>query len=407
MSEYFSHTLPNGLRIVHKPHNGAVSYAGFIINVGTRDERDDEHGMAHFIEHMLFKGTKKRSSRQIINRIESVGGELNAFTNKEETVLYSVFLEEHFERAFELMSDMMFNSEFPQSEIDKEVEVIIDEIHSYEDSPSELIYDEFENLIFKYSSLGHNILGSETSLMSFDTGKAKDFIERYYTPENIVFFSMGKTDFAKIVKSAEKILSGVGSDSFVHEREKPMKNQPQKMKVSKDTSQVHVILGAIAYDMYNEKRTALYLMNNILGGPCMSSRLNLSLREKKGYVYNVESSITSYTDTGFLSIYFGTDEKNVEKCLKLVNRELDILRNTQLTSSQLAAAKKQVLGQVGVSNDNNENVALALGKSFLHYNHFDSREEIYEKINKISEAEIKMVVNEILSSDSMFSLIYF
>lgn len=404
--EYLSHTLSNGLRLVHKPMSGDVSYAGFIVNAGTRDEQQDEYGMAHFIEHMLFKGTKKRTARSIIKRIEGVGGDLNAYTNKEETVVYSIFLEQHFERAFELMADMMFNSEFPQSEIDKEVEVIIDEIHSYEDSPSELIYDEFENLLFQGSQLGHNILGSEDSLLTFSTEKTKNFFQRFYVPQNIIFFSLGNTDFSKIIKLAEKYLSHIQYLYIENERQQTLISSSQKVVDTKDTSQVHSIMGTYAYDFHSQKRKILYLLNNILGGPCMSSRLNLSLRENKGYVYNVESSITSYSDTGIFSIYFGCDKKNVEKCIRLVNKELEILCATKMSDSQLNAAKKQILGQMGINSDNHENVALALGKSFLHYGHFDSRSEMIDKINSITTSDLLDVANEILDPKRLFSLTY-
>lgn len=406
MSEYFSHTLNNGLRIVHKPNNSNVSYAGFIVNAGTRDEENDEFGMAHFIEHMLFKGTGKRSSRLIINRIESVGGELNAYTNKEETVLYSAFLEQHFERAFELMSDMIFNSDFPENEIEKEIDVIIDEIHSYEDSPSELIYDEFENLIFKDSQLGHNILGTEKSVLSFDSKKTKRFYSRYYIPSNMVFFTMGKTDFSKILKLAEKHLSGINPKKNTIKRIEPANLISQQIREKKETYQVHAVLGFRTCNMFNEKKSALYLLNNILGGPCMNSRLNMSLREKHGLVYNVESSITSYTDTGMLSIYFGTDEKNLNKCMNLIKKEIDKLQNTKLSVSQLESAKKQLIGQIGVSSDNNENVALALGKSFLHFNHFDSYQETFNKINNITLEDLTEISQQYLTNERFFSLIY-
>ncbi|MDH6353731.1 putative Zn-dependent peptidase [Dysgonomonas sp. PH5-45] len=406
MVNYQSYTLQNGLRLVHKHNTSRVSYAGFIVNVGTRDEADDEYGMAHFIEHMLFKGTAKRTSRHIINRVEAVGGDLNAYTNKEETVLYSAFLEEDFERIFELLSDMIFSSDFPQKEIDKEVEVIIDEINSYEDSPSELIFDEFENLLFRSTQFGHNILGTKESLLTFDTEKAKRFFSKYYVPENMVFFSYGQTKFEKIVRLAEKYLAGICSSPRNTERIKPANNVPSEVKVNKETSQVHAIIGATAYTLHDPKRHALYLLNNILGGPGMNSRLNLSLREKKGYVYNVESSISSFSDTGMFSIYFGTDEKNFGKCIELVYKELDALCRGGLTSRQFQTAKKQLLGQIAVHSDNNESIAQSLGKNFLHYNHFDSPSETYSKINLIKEDDLFAVANDIFQKNKLSCLIY-
>lgn len=407
MINYQTHTLANGLRIVHKPIVSNVSYCGFIVNAGTRDEYPDEHGMAHFVEHMLFKGTKKRRSYHIVNRMESVGGDLNAFTNKEETVIYSAFLEEHFKRAIELLSDLTFNSEFPQMEIEKEVDVVIDEIHSYEDTPSELIFDEFENLVFKDSVIGHNILGDEQSLLTFDTEKVRKFVDRYYVPENIVFFSLGKTDFKKIIYWAEKYMGAIKPSlikSF--DRLSPQKVDSLKKIEEKDTVQAHIVLGGRSYSLHHPQRRVLKLLNNILGGPGMNSRLNLSLREKRGYVYTVDSSVTSYTDTGVLSIYFGCDKKNVDKCLRLVEKEILQLKTQKMTDLQLSKAKKQFMGQLGVMNDNHENIAMSLGKSFMHYNHFSSLDEIFSKVDSITSEQVLEVANEIFDERNLFRLIY-
>lgn len=405
-ANYLQHTLPNGLRIVHKPSQSNVAYCGFIAGVGTRDEEPHEYGMAHFIEHMLFKGTKKRKSHHIINRMEAVGGELNAFTNKEETVIYSIFLEEHYERSIELMGDLVFNSQFPQFEIDKEVEVIIDEIHSYEDSPSELIYDDFEDIIFKGSPIGHNILGTEEHLKKFTSEMALDFYHRFYVPSNLVFFSLGKTDFSKVVKLAEKNFSKIDSVPFINKREEPKYVPAITNELNRETSQVHAVIGARAYSMFDDKRRALSLLNNILGGPGMNSRLNISLREKRGYVYNVESGISAYSDAGVFSIYFGCDKRNSHKCLALVQKELKKLRETKLTTSQLLAAKKQYIGQIGVASANSENVSLALGKNILYYDYFSSLDQIKEKIEAITAEQILEVANEILAENRLFTLIY-
>jgi len=362
--------------------------------------------MAHFVEHMLFKGTQKRRSFHIINRMEAVGGDLNAYTNKEETVLYSVFLEDHFERAFELLSDLTFYSVFPQTEIEKEVDVILDEISSYEDNPSELIYDEFENIVFQDSQLGHNILGDNSSLLSFNTQKAQVFVSSNYVPSNIVFFSLGKTDFKKIIRLANKYLSDLNLTINRHEREVPLKQKARAENIIKDTYQAHVMLGGNAYGLHDKKRKTLSLLNNILGGPGMNSRLNISLREKRGYVYNVESNVTAYTDTGLFSIYFGTDRQNIDKCLRLVNKELKLLKENKLSAMQLSAAKKQLMGQIGVSNDNHENISLSLGKSFMHYNHFNSMEETFRKIDSISSEDLLEVANEIFDENNLSQLIY-
>lgn len=404
--DYFSHILPNGLRIVHLPSASPVSYCGFAVNAGTRDEEMDEFGLAHFVEHMIFKGTEKRKSWHILNRMENVGGELNAYTTKEETFVYSIFMEEHFRRAFELLSDLVFHSQFPEQEIEKEVDVILDEINSYEDSPSELIFDEFENLLFDGHALGHNILGNEQSLLGFGSESGKSFMRRFYAPENMVFFSMGRIPFKKIVQMAESTLSDIAFPMAARNRTAPGELLPVSRQIHKDTHQAHVLIGGRAYSMHDEKRLPLFLLNNLLGGPGMNNRLNVSLREKNGLVYNVESNVTSYTDTGLASIYFGTDPKNKEKAIRLVYKELAKLREVKLTATQLAAAKKQVIGQLGVSGDNREGLFLGLGKSFLHYNRYDTLPEVFAKVEKLTAGEIREVANEIFAPERLFSLIY-
>lgn len=404
--QYSTHTLSNGLRMIHLPANSPVSYCGFAINAGTRDEKSDEFGLAHFVEHMLFKGTEKRKSWHILNRMENVGGELNAYTTKEDTFVYSIFMEEHFGRAFELLTDLVFHSQFPGHEIEKEVDVILDEINSYKDSPSELIYDEFENLLFNGHALGHNILGDEASLLSFISASGLSFTQRYYVPKNMVFFSMGRMDTKKIVRLAENTLGNIDFPMQANGRKAPDYILPQNKRIHKDTYQSHVLIGGRSYSMYDDKRVVLFLLNNLLGGPGMNSRLNLSLREKHGLVYNVESSITSYTDTGFASIYFGTDPKNTDKALSLVQKELKRLREDKLTTAQLAAAKKQLTGQIGVSGDNKESLFLGLGKSFLHYNRYDTIPEVLAKIERVTADDMLEVANEIFSPERLSSLIY-
>ena len=404
--DYFSQVLSNGLRIVHLPSTSPVSYCGFAINAGTRDEEAHEFGLAHFVEHMLFKGTEKRKSWHILNRMENVGGELNAYTTKEETFVYSIFMEEHYRRAFELLVDLVFHSQFPEQEIEKEVDVILDEISSYEDSPSELIFDEFENLLFDGHALGHNILGNEQSLLTFNTESGKSFIQRFYAPENMVFFSMGRIPFKKIVQMAETMLSGITFPMASRNRIAPLDILPVTRQVQKDTHQAHVLIGGRAYSMHNEKRLSLFLLNNLLGGPGMNSRLNVSLREKHGLVYNVESNVTSYTDTGVVSIYFGTDPKNKEKAIRLVHKELTKLRDVKLSTSQLTAAKKQLIGQLGVSGDNCEGLFLGLGKSFLHYNRYDTLPEVFAKVDSLTAENILEVANDVFAPERLFSLIY-
>lgn len=403
---YFSHRLSNGLRMVHLPMESPVSYCGFAINAGTRDEEPDEFGLAHFVEHLLFKGTNKRKSWHILNRMENVGGELNAYTTKEETFVYSIFMEEHFSRAFELLTDLIFHSQFPAHEIEKEVDVILDEINSYEDNPSELIFDEFENLLFNGHALGHHILGDEASLFGFSTDTGKSFTQRFYVPENMVFFSMGRRDFRRIVRDAEKVLEKIQWSPGKKDRQSPPLIPVCHREVKKDTHQAHVLIGGRGYSMFDEKRLPLFLLNNLLGGPGMNSRLNLVLREKHGLVYNVESNVSSYTDTGLAHVYFGTDPKNLDKTLQLVHQTLSTLRDIKLTTSQLSAAKKQVTGQLGVSGDNREGLFLGLGKSFLHYNRYDSLAEVFAKIERITAEDLLDVANEVFAADKLFSLIY-
>lgn len=345
--QYNIHTLSNGLRIIHEPSSSKVAYCGFAVDAGTRDEAENEQGMAHFVEHLIFKGTRKRKAWHILNRMENVGGDLNAYTNKEETVIYSAFLTEHFGRALELLADIVFHSTFPQNEIEKETEVIIDEIQSYEDTPSELIFDDFEDMIFRNHPLGRNILGRPDLLKKFRSEDAMAFTSRFYQPSNMVFFVLGDFNFQKIVRQVEKLLVDLPLVTVENQRTIPPLYVPEQLVVHKETHQAHVMIGSRGYNAYDDKRTALYLLNNILGGPGMNSRLNVSLRERRGLVYTVESNLTSYTDTGAFCIYFGTDPEDVDTCLKLTYKELKRMRDVKMTSSQLMAAKKQLIGQIG------------------------------------------------------------
>ncbi len=403
---YNTHTLPNGIRIIHAPNQSAVAYCGFAIDAGTRDEAENEQGMAHFVEHLIFKGTQKRHAWHIINRMENVGGDLNAYTNKEETVVYSAFLAEHFPRAVELLADIVFHSTFPQAEIDKEVEVIIDEIQSYEDSPCELIFDDFEELIFPNHPLGRNILGKPDLLHQFKTENALRFTSRYYRPENVIFFVQGNVDFKRVIRLVEKATADLNSSASTFERKRPDIYVPKTLTLHRDTHQAHVMIGSRGYDAHNEKRTALYLLNNILGGPGMNSRLNVALRERSGLVYNVEANLTSYTDTGVFCIYFGTEHDHVERCIRLVKKELKRLCDKPLTSTQLNAAKKQIIGQIGVARDNAENTALGMAKTFLHYGEMDDPKKLFQRIEALTAKELWEVSNEMFAEDYLSTLIY-
>lgn len=403
---YHTHTLSNGLRIIHAPNQSAVAYCGFAIDAGTRDEAENEQGMAHFVEHLIFKGTQKRHAWHILNRMEHVGGDLNAYTNKEETVVYSAFLAEHFPRAVELLADIVFHSTFPQPEIDKEVEVIIDEIQSYEDSPCELIFDDFEELIFPNHPLGRNILGNPDLLHQFKSEDALRFTNRYYQPNNMIFFVQGNIDFKRVIRLVEKATADLSSNTSTFERKCPELYIPQTLTLHRDTHQAHVMIGSRGYDAHNEKRTALYLLNNILGGPGMNSRLNVSLRERSGLVYNVEANLTSYTDTGVFCIYFGTEHKDVERCIRLVKKELKKLCDKPLSPIQLAAAKKQIIGQIGVARDHAENTALSMAKTFLHYHKMDNPQDIFQRIEALTAKELWEVSNEMFAEENLSSLIY-
>lgn len=404
--QYNIHTLSNGLRIIHEPSSSKVAYCGFALDAGTRDEAENEQGMAHFVEHLIFKGTRKRKAWHILNRMENVGGDLNAYTNKEETVIYSAFLTEHFGRALELLADIVFHSTFPQNEIEKETEVIIDEIQSYEDTPSELIFDDFEDMIFRNHPLGRNILGRPDLLKKFRSEDAMAFTSRFYQPSNMVFFVLGDFNFQKIVRQVEKLLVDLPLVTVENQRTIPPLYVPEQLVVHKETHQAHVMIGSRGYNAYDDKRTALYLLNNILGGPGMNSRLNVSLRERRGLVYTVESNLTSYTDTGAFCIYFGTDPEDVDTCLKLTYKELKRMRDVKMTSSQLMAAKKQLIGQIGVASDNNENNALGMAKTFLHYNKYESSESVFRRIEALTAEGLLEVANEMFAEEYLSTLIY-
>ncbi|MDR0866505.1 MAG: insulinase family protein [Candidatus Symbiothrix sp.] len=404
-TEIFS--LSNGLRIIYLPSVSPVSYCGFAVNAGTRDENVRQFGLAHFVEHTLFKGTRKRKAWHILNRMENVGGELNAYTTKEETFIYSICLSEDIERAVELLADLVFHSQFPEAEIEKEREVVIDEINSYKDNPSELIFDEFEDLLFKGSELGHNILGEEETLNTFTSASCREFVNTFYHPENMVFFFYGKTPFNKIIRLATKYFLEKESVS-VSERIRitPGIVPPVKEKTGKDLHQTHALIGGRAYSYHDNQRIGLFLLNNMLGGPGMNSRLNLSLREKYGLVYTVESGLTSFCDTGVFSIYFGCDHESQAKCLQLTYKELKKFREVQLSASQLHAAVKQLKGQLGVSNDHRENVALGMGRSFLHFNKYESLPEVYQKIDALTASQLLEIANAIFDEQALSQLIF-
>ena len=420
--KYNTYTLDNGLRIIHLPSDSKVVYCGYQINAGTRNEEPGEEGLAHFCEHVTFKGTECRKAWHILNCLESVGGDLNAYTNKEGTVYYSAILKEHIARAVDLLTDIVFHSVYPQAEIDKEVEVICDEIESYNDSPAELIYDEFENIIFKGSPLGHNILGTAEQVRSFKTEDALRFTRKLYRPDNAIFFAYGDIDFKKLVRLLKKSFLSeerrVKSEKFNSPEAQAQFNiqhstfntqhsfEGQTIVMQKNTHQAHVMIGTRAYDVNDSRRMPLYLLNNMLGGPGMNAKLNLALREHNGLVYTVESTMVAYGDTGVWSIYFGCDEHDVKRCLRLVRKELDKFMQKPLSDAQLKAAKKQIKGQIGVACDNRENFALDFGKSFLHYGWEKNVDRLYEQVDEITAAQIQAVAQELFDKNRLTTLIF-
>ena len=404
--QYNTATLNNGLRIIHLPNNSKIAYCGFQIKAGTRNEKPGDEGLAHFCEHVTFKGTQTHTSTAIINKLESVGGDLNAFTNKEDTVFYSAIPVEHFAKAVDVLSDIVFYSIFPQAEIDKEVEVICDEIESYNDSPAELIYDEFENLVFKGHPLGHNILGSADRVRSFATADAMRFTQQYYRPDNAIFFVYGNIDFKRLVKTLEKLTPKQLQESVVDEALVVANGKlPELTILNHDTHQAHVMIGNRAYSATHPLRIPLYLLNNMLGGPGMNARLNVILRERRGLVYSVESSMVCYGDTGLWSVYFGCDPHDVNRCVRLVKGEFKRLMEKPLPEKTLAAAKKQIKGQLAVACDNNENFAIDFGKSFLHFGDEKDIEKLYQKIDAVTAEQIQQVAKEIFDKDSLATLV--
>ena len=400
------HTLDNGIRLVHHRIPGLVAYCGLIINIGSRDETEKEHGIAHFIEHMLFKGTKKRKAYHILSRLEDVGGELNAYTTKEETAIHASFLKEDYERAIELISDITFNSVFPEKEIEKEKDVVIEEINSYLDSPSELIFDDFEELIFSNQPIGRNILGTPKSVGTYSQKKISDFISNNYNTREMVFCSVGNITDEKILKLFKTHFSDIVTNNREIRSSKTWIYKPDSLTKKKDTYQNHCIIGNLAYDLKDKRRMGMFLLNNILGGQGLNSRLNLSLREKNGLAYNVESSYNPYYDTGIFSIYFGTDAQYLNKSIAIALAELKKLRTSKLGAIQLSKAKNQIKGYLVRGYENHESLMLSLGKSLVVFNKIDSIEYICSKIDCITSSELLETANDIFEPSKLSTLIY-
>lgn len=406
--EYFERwTLENGIRCIHREVNSPVAHLGFFVNMGSRDELPDEHGLAHFIEHVIFKGTEKRKAYHVLSRMEDIGGELNAYTSKEETVVHATFLKEHYGRAVELFNDIVFHSTFPVKELEKEKSVIVDEINSYLDSPSEMIFDEFDELIFANDPLGRGTLGTPESVYGFDTTAVRKFLKRGYRTDQMVIASVGNIDLKKLKAMIDKSFAKEqGTNEAVSERVPFSGYKPVKSELKKSNYQTHLMMGNVAYPAGHDDRIGLYLLSNILGGPGMNARLHMSLRERHGYTYNVETNYSTYSDTGLFAIYLGMDEKYLKKCIDLTHRELRLLRDKGLGTLQLHKAKQQLLGQVAIGQENNQSQMLGIGKSILAFDEVRTWKEIANEIEGLTASRLLHIANEMLDERQFSYLIY-
>ncbi len=399
-------TLPNGIRCVHKQVASPVAHLGFFVNVGSRDELSHEHGLAHFIEHTIFKGTTHRKAYHILSRLEDVGGELNAYTTKEETVIHASFLSPHYGRAIELFHDIVFNSTFPPKELEKEKAVIEDEINSYLDSPSDMIFDEFEELLFANDPIGRNSLGTPESVRSFTPDSIHAFIERGYRTERMVISSVGNIDVRKLQRLVDQSFGKVAHSNGPSHRKPFTGYAPQHRTESRSNFQEHVLMGNIAYPADHEDRIGLYMLSNILGGPGLNARLNMTLREKYGYTYSVESGYSTFSDTGMFSIYFGTDQKYLNRCIQLVHRELRLMREKSIGTLQLHKAKQQLLGQVAISEEQNASQMLGFGRSILLFDRIHTLAETAQRIEDITSSELMRIANETMNEKDFTYLVY-
>lgn len=404
--EFQKHVLSNGIKLIHVQVASPVAHCGFFINTGSRDELEKEHGIAHFIEHLFFKGTKNRKSFHILSRLEDVGGELNAYTTKEETCVHASFLKEHYSRAMELISDIIFNSIFPDKAIESERDVILDEINSYKDSPSEFIFDDYEDYFFSNHGLGRSILGTSKLLKKIKREDISSFISRTYNTDQMVFASVGNMSMNKMVYWFEKYFSHIPYNHRTFERREFSSYKPFNLTLNKKTFQVHSIIGNLGYNFKDSRRMGLHLLTNIIAGPGMISRLNLALRERNGYSYNIESSYSPYSDVGLFTVYFSTDKVSLEKCFDIINKEFELLRTKPLGTIQLKKAKQQILGQLAISYESNENQMLSIGKSYLVYDRVDTIDEIVAKIESVTSSELMDIANDVLNKNFLSTLIY-
>lgn len=404
--EYKKNILNNGIRLVHRHSNAYVAHLGIIINAGSRDEFENEYGIAHFIEHTIFKGTKTRKVFHLLSRMENVGGEVNAFTTKEETCIYSSFLPEYYQRAAELLSDVLFNSTFPKKEIEKEKDVVIDEINSYKDEPQEEIYDEFEEMLFKGHSLAHNILGTRETVKIFNKKNISDFINRNYINTSIVICSVGNINFEKLVNIINKYYSMYNNNNDVSKRLPFNIDNTFNTIIEKKISHTHLLMGCTAYGSDDDRRIPLMLLDNLLGGPAMNSRLSLQIREKYGFSYNIGSNYNAFSDCGVFNIYASCDDGNMSKTIDLIYLELKKLREKKLGTLQLSRAKKQLTGQIAISFESDLNEMLSIGKSYIVFNKVDDLLTVFEKINSVNSNDILEIANDLLLPEKLSMLIY-
>jgi len=403
---YQYHELKNGIRLVHRQQRSSVAHLGVIVFAGSRDELPDQQGLAHFIEHLIFKGTSKRSNFQVLSRLENVGADLNAFTTKEDTSIYASLQVRYYRRAAELLADIVFRSVFPEKEIEKEKAVIMDEINSYKDNPAEWIHDEFDELVFRDHSLGRNILGTGAKLKKFTREDVLDFRDAIYIPSRIVISSVANISFKKAIREVEEYFGEVEKDNSPLIRQPFNGYLPATVTKKYSKHQAHAVIGNLAYSAYSDRRYAMALLNNILGGPAMNSRLNIVLREKNGIAYNLESNYQPFSDTGLFSIYCGTDEILMPRAIELINKELLKFRTHKLSPAALHLAQKQIKGQLAISLESHQNEMLSMGKNMLVYGKVDTMEEIYRRIDDISATELIDIANDVFDPAGLSTLIF-
>lgn len=404
--EFQIFTLSNGLRVVHKQSDRPVAHIGLFIHAGTRDEKENEHGLAHFIEHALFKGTSNRRTYHILNRLDSVGGELDAFTTKETTCLNASFLTEYYNRAIELIADVILHSTFPEKELVKEKEVVLDEILVYQDSPSDQIYDDFESQVYHGHALGKQILGSRKSVLGLRRSDIFNYQARLYQADNMVFSSVGNLSAKQLKNKLERYFAELPSGKIEKKETGFNSIKAKTVLEERGTKQTHIMLGAPTFSMHHPKRIGMSLLNNILGGPAMNSILNLKVRERFGYTYNLESNYATYADSGLFSIYLATDPKYVELCLNAIFKELKQLRQKPLSTTKLHLSKQQLKGQLALARESNSNLMLSYGKSLLVRNEVKSLAEIHRLIDAISAKELMKIAASELDEKNFHQLYY-